>query len=169
MSALWFEHFCALNISRRILDSTYPRCRDAIQSVRSVPGSVGEGSTIMDICLSEFQIYIYKYINMKYEGNLIPSGVKIKNFRNEASETRSNERPPSKDKRLGSSRGFYSGIPQMRSRPIIIPNYARIRRPSGRTTRKIYPPMITTKNEHSLETKPSATSGTRPGNNDANG
>ena len=90
----------------------------------------------------------------------------LKTFGMRPPKREKNERPPSKGKRLGSSRGFCSGIPQMRSRRIYMdiqiideqrkrisitqqgkaptpppPNYARIQRPSGRTTRKGYPPM----------------------------
>ena len=42
---------CGLSISDRIRDSTYPRCRDVAQSVRSVPVGVGEGSAVTNMRL----------------------------------------------------------------------------------------------------------------------
>ena len=45
-------HFsCGLSISRRIRDSTHPRCRDAAQSV---PVGIGEGSAVMDSAYLHF-------------------------------------------------------------------------------------------------------------------
>eukprot|EP00439_Symbiodinium_sp_Y106_P026813 s1641_g3.t1 len=64
---------CGLSISRRIRDSTHPRCRDAAQSVRSVP-VVGEGSAVTDMRLPALhEIFLCNVLTKEYlPASLLP-------------------------------------------------------------------------------------------------
>ena len=63
---------CGLSISYRIRDSTHPRCRDAAQSVRSVP--VGEGSAVTDMHLPALhEIFLCNVLTKEYlPASLLP-------------------------------------------------------------------------------------------------
>ena len=65
---------CGLSISRRIRDSIHPRCRDAAQSVRSVPVGVGEGSAITDMRLPALhEIFLCNVLTKEYlPASLLP-------------------------------------------------------------------------------------------------
>ena len=65
---------CGLSISHRIRDSTHPRCRDAAQSVRSVPVGVGEGSAVTDMrLLALHEIFLCNVLTKEYlPASLLP-------------------------------------------------------------------------------------------------
>ena len=65
---------CGLSISHRIRDSTHPRCRDAAQSVRSVPVGVGAGSAITDMRLPALhKIFLCNVLTKEYlPASLLP-------------------------------------------------------------------------------------------------